>query len=112
MIFIHNPYDAYNDAMSVEPFFYSENLKNYTDKLVYIPSFMTDEIDARDERAIGNMRYYVTMPGVVHADMVIVQSEEMRQRYIDVLAEFAGERTRSVWEKKSLESVLRKWIKH
>lgn len=100
MIFIQNPYDEYNCSISVDPFFYSVNLKNYTDKLIYIPYFMTDEIDPGNQRAIANMKYYVTVPGVIHADRVIVQSENMRRLYIERLMEFAGEETRKVWEEK------------
>ena len=102
IVFIQNPYDEYNPVMSVHPNFYARVLKNYTDKLVYIPSFITDEIDSRDGRAMTNTSSYITMPGVVQADRVIVQSDSMRQIYVDVLTEFAGEDTRSVWEEKIL----------
>ena len=40
MIFIHNPYDDCNIVTSVHPFFYSKNLKKFTEKLVYIPYFV------------------------------------------------------------------------
>ena len=100
VIFIQNPYDEDNYITSVHPFFYAKNLKEYTDKLVYVPPFVTDEIEASDERAVYNMSYYVTVPGVVHADKVIVQSGKMRERYIEVLTEFAGEETRKIWEEK------------
>ena len=40
------------------------------------------------------------MPGVVRADVVYVQSENMREVYIQKLTDFAGEATRNVWEKK------------
>ncbi|MBR5509704.1 MAG: LicD family protein [Lachnospiraceae bacterium] len=101
-IFIQNPYDEYNYVSSVHPFFYSKNLKQYTSQLIYIPWFVTDEIAAGEERAFLNLRYYVPMPGVVHADQVIVQSEQMRQIYIDYLSDFAGEDTRGIWENKIL----------
>lgn len=101
-IIIQNPYDEYNMAISTDPFFYSKNLQQYTDTLIYIPYFMVDEFDRAGERAYNNMQYYCTMPGVVYADKVIVQSENMRQLYIDKLTEFAGENTRKVWEKKIL----------
>ena len=42
------------------------------------------------------------MPGVINADQVIVQSEQMRQTYIRALTDFAGTHTRSIWEKKIL----------
>ncbi|MBD5540886.1 MAG: hypothetical protein HDR00_06770 [Lachnospiraceae bacterium] len=102
MIFIHNPYDEYNHATSVHPFFYSKNLKKLTDNLVYIPYFVLDEINPNDESAIETMAHFCTAPGVIHADTVVVQSEAMRQVYIHVLVEFAGENSRQVWEKKIL----------
>ena len=40
MIVIQNPYDEYNLTTSVHPFFYARNLRQYTDRLVYIPWFM------------------------------------------------------------------------
>ena len=44
------------------------------------------------------------MPGVVHADQVIVQSEQMKDVYVELLTEFAGEETREMWEGKILGS--------
>ena len=41
MIFFHNPYDQFNNMTSVHPFFYSKNLKSFTDMLVYIPYYAT-----------------------------------------------------------------------
>lgn len=99
-IVIQNPYDEHNPAVSVPEFFYSRNLQQYTEQLIYIPYFMVEEFDKEGERAYGNMRYYCTMPGVVYADKVFVQSENMRKLYIEKLVEFAGEETRKIWEKK------------
>ena len=100
MIVIQNPYDQYNHVFSVHPDFYAVHLKNYTNQLVYIPPFVLDEISAGEERSLLNLKYYVPMPGVVHADQVIVQSEQMRQTYIDYLSDYAGEETRRIWEEK------------
>ena len=101
-VFIQSPYDEDNYVTSVHPFFYAKNLKQYTDELIYIPPFVTDEIEVTDGRSVFNMSYYVTVPGVVHADKIMVQSEKMRERYIEVLTEFAGEETREIWEGKVL----------
>ncbi len=46
------------------------------------------------------MSNYVSMPGVAHADAVIVQSEQTRQAYINFLAEAVGEDTKQIWEEK------------
>lgn len=102
VIFIHNPYDSCNHVTSVHPFFYSKNLLQYTDKLVYIPYFVLGEIDPEDRQALAGMAHFCTCPGVINADRVIVQSENMRRAYIKVLTEAAGENTRKIWEQKIL----------
>ena len=90
-IVINSSYDAFNPVWSVDPFFYSEKLKQFTNNLVYIPWFVTDEIDPQaeeDGKAFYNMRYYVTVPGVFHADYTLVQSEGMRKAYLEKISRF------------------------
>ena len=99
-IYIQNPYDQYNYITTVHPFFYSKNIKNYTDELVYIPYFAEDDPDPGDGKAKKMMDRYVTMPGVFHADRIILQSEAMKKAYIEKLCEFSGEETKDLWEKK------------
>lgn len=94
------PYDEYNYALTIHPFFYSTNLIKYTDRLVYIPPFVMDEIKPEDERGRVTLRYFCNMPGVVHADTVLVQSEQMKEVYVELLTEFAGEDTKKIWENK------------
>ena len=91
IIFIHNPYDNCNYVTSVEPFFYSDNLKRYTDQLIYIPYFVLGEVDPKNKAAVEGMAHFVTVP-----------AEDMRQVYINVMSEYAGAHTRKVWEKKIL----------
>lgn len=100
VIFIQNPYDECNYTTNIMPAFYSERLKGLTDKLVYIPWFKLAEFGEGEEKPRKTMDYFCKVPGVVHADMVIVQSEKMRKEYIECLTEFAGEDTREIWEKK------------
>ena len=102
MIFIHNPYDGNNFVTSVHPFFYSDKLKQYTEKLVYIPYFVLAEVNMEDEKAVERLKGFCLMPGVLNADKVIVQSERMRDAYITVLTEHFGEQTRSLWENRIL----------
>ena len=101
-IFIQNPYDGYNASINIHPFYYAQNLKEYTDCLVYIPFFEMDEIADTDERGKMSLEYCCTMPGVVHADVVVVQSEQMKKVYVEALTNWAGEDTKPVWEKKIL----------
>lgn len=106
MIFIHNPYDGFNYVTSVHPFFYSENLKKFTDELIYIPYFVLGEIDLDNPDAVKGMEHFCLTQGVMHADKVIVQSENMKKAYVKVLTDFmkehTGKDTREYWEKKIL----------
>ena len=83
VIYIHNPYDECNYVTSVHPQFYAKNLKNYTDKLVYIPYFVLGEIEPDNQAAIDGMKHFCFLPGTIYANQVIVQSENMRQIYIN-----------------------------
>lgn len=100
VIYIQNPYDDDNYTYSVNPFHYARNLKQYTDKLIYIPCFEEPEIVDGDERAYKAMDQYVISPGVVFADEVRVQSERIKEAYIKKLTDCFGETTRDMWEEK------------
>ena len=102
-IVINSPYDDFNPVWTVDPNFYSSELKKYTNKLVYIPWFVTDEIDPKskeDGKAFINMEYYVTVPGLFHSDLTIVQSEGMKKAYLTKIEEFAGKDIKKKMEKK------------
>ena len=82
VIYIHNAYDDWNLVTSVHPDFYSQNLKKYTEELVYIPYFVLGEIDPDNEQAVEGMKHFCFMPGIINADKVIVQSEDMKKIYV------------------------------
>ena len=90
-IYIHNPYDECNYVTSVDPKFYSSELKNYTDCLVYIPYFVLEEPDPNDPLTIKSVGHFATKPGVINAHKVIVQSDAMREVYIKALLEKYGD---------------------
>lgn len=100
IVFIQNPYDQCNYTTCLESDYFSSNIKQHTDKLVYIPWFKLDEIEEDNHKAKKIMEFYCRVPGLVHSDVVIVQSEGMRKEYIECLTAFAGEDTRQVWEDK------------
>lgn len=91
VIYIHNPYDECNHVTSVHPYFYSKNLRNYTDKLVYIPYFILKEIEPDNQPEIDGMKHFCFTPGTIYAHQVIVQSEKMRQIYINEYMKAAKE---------------------
>lgn len=99
-IYIHNPYDDMNYVTSVHPFFYSENLKKYTDKLIYIPYFVLAEPNLENEEELKHIANYAISKGVLNADETIVQSETMKKAYVECLVKRYGEQTREAWEYK------------
>lgn len=101
-IYIHNPYDECNFVTSVHPSFYSKKLKEYTEKLVYVPYFILGEIKPDNQQAVDRMKHFCILPGVINADKVVVQSEDMRQVYIKVLTEAFGKETKGYWAQKIL----------
>ena len=91
-IYIHNPYDDCNLVTCVHPRFFSRNLKQYTDKLVYIPYFVLDEINPENQAEIDGIKHFIWTPGVIFADKVILQSENMKQIYINEYLKEAQEK--------------------
>ena len=102
-IVINSPYDQFNQVWTVDSAYYSLEMKKYTNKLVYIPWFVTDEINPKDKEdgnAFYNMKYYVEVPGIFHSDLSIVQSEGMKKTYLAKIEEFAGKDVAKKIEKK------------
>lgn len=99
-IYIQNPYDGWNYTLTVHPSFFSEDLIKNCEKLIYIPWFKIDEMNPNDARGLKSRMHFVPFPGVVRADEVIVQSEAMRESYIEYLCQWLGEDTRPMWEAK------------
>lgn len=69
MIFIHNPYDDANFVTSVHPFFYSYNIKKYTNMLIYVPYYATTGDMSEGQRSCS--AYY-------YADYIVIQAEKYR----------------------------------
>lgn len=99
-IYIHNPYDDCNIVTTVHPDYYASRIKKYTDKLIYIPYFVLTEYDPNNPASVASMAHFAQVPGVVHADEVIVQSENMKKCYVEALVRLTGEKTRTYWEGK------------
>jgi len=72
VIFIHNPYDGKNAITSVEPSFFSYQLKKYTDKLVYVPYFVSGEAVSKEMCEASALQY---------VDYAIVESEKIKKTY-------------------------------
>lgn len=91
VVYIHNPYDNCNIVTSVPEQYFCSNLKKYTDCLVYIPYFVLREIEPDNQDAVDGMKHFIFVPGTIWADKVILQSEKMRQIYINEYLKAAKE---------------------
>ncbi|WP_368654379.1 CDP-glycerol glycerophosphotransferase family protein [Ornithinibacillus sp. 4-3] len=79
VIYYHNPYDGNNRVTSVSPEFYSDKLKHYTNMMVYVPYFV-----AGNYKGIEKERSFARAPGLINADKVILQSEVLKNVYIEL----------------------------
>ena len=102
VIFIHNAYDDQNAVTSVDSSYYSRNLKKCTDKLVYIPYAVEEEVQPGNEAIEEAISHRVLQPGVLNADLVIAQSEDTRQAWINILVRHTNVKDRAYWESRIL----------
>lgn len=84
IIYTQYAYDEYHDTMSIHPDYYTKNLFKYTDKLIYVP-YIKATPSAGNERDVESMQYYINSPGIVYADMVVIDTNENKKAYIDYL---------------------------
>lgn len=99
VVYYHNPYDEDNFITSIHPFFYSSNLKKLAEELVYIPYYVFDEINNFDEETLKGVAEFILQPGVVNANRVIVQSENWKKAYIELLTKYTSQTDKEYWDK-------------
>jgi len=105
LIFINDSCDEYNLSFMIDPSFFSKKLKSCTEQLIYIPWFVTSEIDLEDKedgKAIVNAENYAVMPALVHSDYVILQSEGIAKLYQKLLEKESGTEFAKYWKEKLL----------
>lgn len=85
---IQTPFDRWNCAMSVDPEYYSDRIRKFTDELVYVPFFVTDDFTKEYGKEYINMDAYVCMPGVINADRILLPSETLKRTYTEKITEF------------------------
>lgn len=90
-IYIQDSYDEWNPVVSIADTYHAKKLRSYTDNLIYVQPYELEDFNRDSDRQWHNMRYYVCMPGVVYADKVFVQSEQIRIVFLDKLTEFMGQ---------------------
>ena len=71
-LYFHNPYDDRNTITSVDPAFYSPELRGMTGELIYVPYYT---------KAAGDLSSAVRAPGVQNADTVVTWTEAQKAAY-------------------------------
>ncbi len=70
MIFVHNPFDQFNNVTTVHPAYYSAELKKHCGKIVYVPYYVNPGFISDD---------YNELPLLYRADYIVVQSEQAKE---------------------------------
>ncbi|MCR5012742.1 MAG: LicD family protein, partial [Lachnospiraceae bacterium] len=99
-IYIQDAYDGENPCLSIPKELYSSNIRDYCSELVLVPALMPEEFTSAGIKEMHNMGAYVTVPGVVYADRVILGAEWLKERYLEKLCAWAGEETGEYWDGK------------
>ncbi len=99
-IYIQDVYDNENPILSIPPEYYSSYLREHCDRLIYIPPYQLDEFSPEDRMEAYNIMTLLKTPGIMNSDCILAQSEAMRECWIELLTQYAGEETREVWNQK------------
>lgn len=105
------PYDEYSDAFSLPESYYTKNIRPYTERMILIPPFILREDEGGDavctRYGVGS---YIKTPGIAYADVILTQSEHMKNMYCQILNEFVasdcGENCHIDWEDRILPTGL------
>lgn len=84
-IFTFNPHDAENHITTIHPNYYTERMKNFTDCLVYVPYYAVSS--TKFTKAYAPWCY---TPGCLDAHKIFVQSEKLRDFYINEFTKMVG----------------------
>lgn len=99
-VYIQNPYDGFNTMIAVPSFFYSKNLLNHTDELIYLPCYDVDSPESKDDKITSALRTTIEQPAVYYSDKIIVKNEEIKAVYVDYLVTLTGKETEQYWSDK------------
>ena len=98
-IYLQNAQDLGCRAFLVNPFFFTGNLRQYTDNLVYVPYDCHPEsyIDSKEE--IEDKKTFLIPLNIMNIDHIIVQSESIKQLYLKCIAGLNSD-LYNEWDKK------------
>ncbi len=84
------PYDGWGATMDIPEAFYSENLRSYTDKLVFVPCFTPDIPQNENDKAVTSIKVMLEQPAVLYSDRIDVSIDKLGICYINSLSSICG----------------------
>ncbi|WP_022755404.1 hypothetical protein [Butyrivibrio fibrisolvens] len=86
IIYIQNAFDNSNLGSSLHPAFYTIKLRESCGELIYIPPYIYPEPNIKSKDQLEKLREYLCLPGIDNIDKIILQSENMKQAMLNLLA--------------------------
>lgn len=77
IIFVHNIYDQYNTITQVHEDYFTDNLKKFTDMLVYVPYHISSFIHTDTSKYVA-----YNIPSIMNVDKVILAGEHVKKAAI------------------------------
>ena len=99
-VYIQFPYDSENPYLTIPSQFYSSELRKFTNELICISIGETSDFSEHDTTDQYTLRCHVCTPGVIYSDTVYVQSDNMKNQYINTLRQFTGRDSTEIFERK------------
>jgi len=75
-------FDYVNPVFSLDPFYDTNRIKEFTPNLIYYPDFIVERAKEGEEKSLYNQRYYIPLPGIAHCDFPILPKEDMLKGYL------------------------------
>lgn len=94
------PFDGEDQAVLIDEAYYTSWLRNLTERLIYVQPYDIRGESLDSETAKKSLQILAEQPAPVYADAVVVADERVRQLFIDLWTQLAGEETKTLWEKK------------
>lgn len=100
IIIIQFPYDEYSREIKIPEMFYSKNLLQYTDELIYSPCFQVEDPVSPNDVISQSLLPFIETPAVLYSDKIILNSDKMRTLYVNTLSKLTGSDTIDYWTNK------------
>lgn len=89
---------------AVDRQFQVRELLKHSPNVTYVSPYIIDDFDSNNKVSGYSLRFLAGIPGVVRADHTIVNSDCIRDRYIEYLTNISGKKYEQVWKDKIISN--------